>query len=99
MYKNIAVTFRKLNIEIIDYFSPMEPEVREFFRRISLSIGLFIVWVMVNVIIGVKLGYAFFEDKIDWGNIVFYIWVIGSLAALIWGCMQIWKKPIEHLDD
>ena len=76
----------------------MEPEVREFFKRISLTIGLFIVWIMVNATIGIKYGYAFFKDKIHWSNIVFYIWVIVSFAAVIWGCMHIWKYKIEHLD-
>lgn len=77
----------------------MEPEIREFFRRVSLSIGLFIIWLIINATIGIKLGYGFFEDKIRWGNILFYIWAIAGFIAVIWGCLHIWKKPIEHLDD
>jgi ABC-type glycerol-3-phosphate transport system permease component len=77
----------------------MEPGIKEFFRRLSLSIGLCIVWMAINIVIGVKLGYAFFEDKIQIGNIVFYIWVAISFIGLLWLCIRIWENPIEHLDD
>lgn len=77
----------------------MEPEIREFFRRLSASIGLCILWIAVNMVIGVKYGYAFFEKSLHWGNILFYIWVTLSFAALIFIYTRIWKKPIEHLDD
>ena len=77
----------------------MEPGIKEFFRRLSLSIGLCIVWMAINIVIGVKLDYAFFEDKIQMGNIVFYIWVALSFIGLLWLYMRIWKNPIEHLDD
>jgi hypothetical protein len=77
----------------------MEPEIREFFRRLSLSIGLCIVWMAINLVIGVKLGYAFFEDNIQAGNIVFYIWLVLSFIGLIWLYKRIWKDPIKHLDD
>ena len=77
----------------------MEPEIKEFFRRLSLSIGLCIIWMAINIVIGVKLGYAFYEGKIQTGNIVFYIWVVASFIGLLWVYMRIWKDPIEHLDD
>jgi len=77
----------------------MEPGIKEFFRRLSLSIGLCIIWAAINIVIGVKLGYAFFEDKIQTDNIVFYIWVLLSFMGLLWLYIRIWKNPIEHLDD
>ena len=77
----------------------MEPEIREFFKRISLSIGLFIVWMAINIAIGIKLGFAFFEGHIHWGNIVFYIWLALSFGGLVFLITRIWKKPIEHLED
>jgi len=77
----------------------MEPGIKEFFRRLSLSIGLCVIWMGINITIGIKYGYAFFENKILWSNIVFYIWVIASFIGVIFLYMNIWKKPIEHLDD
>ena len=77
----------------------MEPGIKEFLRRISASVGMCVIWMAINMTIGLKYGYAFFEDKIHWDNIIFYIWVIVSLAALILFYIKLWKKPIEHLDD
>ncbi|MEP6464770.1 MAG: hypothetical protein ABJB05_00630 [Parafilimonas sp.] len=77
----------------------MEPEIREFFRRVLLSICLLIIWMAVNMVAGVKFSLAFYEDKIQWYNIVFYIWVIASLAAAIFAYRKIWKDTIEHLKD
>ena len=80
-------------------FNGMEPGIKEFFRRLSLSIGLCILWLAINMTIGVRYGYAFVEDNIHWSNIVFYVWVIASFTGLIFIYIKIWKKPIEHLDD
>jgi len=77
----------------------MEPGIKEFFKRLSLSIGICIVWMSINITIGIKYGYAFFEDSIHWSNIAFYIWVIASFIGAIFLCMKIWKQPIEDLND
>ncbi len=77
----------------------MEPGIKEFFKRLSASIGLFIIWMTVNMVTGIKYGCAFFEDKIRWGNFVFYTWILVSFTALIFINIKIWKKPIEHLHD
>jgi hypothetical protein len=77
----------------------MEPGIREFFGRLSLSIGLCIIWMAINMTIGIKYGYAFFENNIHLSNIIFYIWAVVSFAALIFIYMRIWKKPIENLND
>lgn len=77
----------------------MEPGIREFFKRLSLTIGTIVLWMMINMTIGVKLGYAFFDGSVHLGNIVFYVWVLVSFIFMIKIFIRIWKKPIEHLDD
>jgi hypothetical protein len=77
----------------------MEPGIREFFRRIVTTISLLILWMMINVTIGIKYNAAFFETKVHWYNIAFYIWLVISLVALIWLCLKTWQKPIEDLHD
>ena len=77
----------------------MEPGIREFFKRIVATVSLLILWMMINVTIGIKYNLAFFDTSIQWYNIVFYIWLIASFAALIWLCFKIWQKPIEDLND
>jgi hypothetical protein len=77
----------------------MEPEIREFFRRIVSSLSLLILWMIINLTLGIRLNLAFIETKIRWYNIVFYIWLTASLVVLIWLCLKIWQKPIENLHD
>lgn len=77
----------------------MEPGIKQFFRRISLSIGLCILWMAINMAVGIRYGYAFFENGIHLGNILFYIWAVASFTAMLYINMKIWRKPIEHLDD
>jgi len=77
----------------------MEPEIKEFFRRLVSTMSYLVLWMGVNIAIGIRYGYAFPEDRVHWSNIVFYIWVLISLSALIWFYTRLWKKPIEHLND
>ena len=77
----------------------MEPGIKEFFKRLVTTISFLVLWMAINIAIGIKFGYGFFEDSIHWYNIVFYVWVIVSLAALIWFYTRLWKKPIENLND
>ncbi len=77
----------------------MEPGIKEFFKRLSASIGIFILWMAVNMTIGIRYGYAFPEKGIHLSNIIFYIWVVMSFIAVIFIYIRIWKNPIEHLDD
>jgi hypothetical protein len=72
----------------------MEPEVREFFKRIVMSLSLLILWMMINLTLGIKLNFAFIETKIRWYNITFYVWLMASLTVLIWLFLKIWQKPI-----
>ena len=77
----------------------MEPGIKEFFRRIVTTISLLILWMMINVTLGIKYNLAFFETSAQWYNIVFYVWLLASLVILIWLCLKIWQKPIENLND
>jgi hypothetical protein len=77
----------------------MEPGIREFFKRIVMSLSLLIVWMMINLTLGIKLNLAFFETEVHWYNIVFYVWLMASFVVLIWLCFKIWQKPIQNLND
>ena len=77
----------------------MEPGIREFFKRLVTTISLLILWMMINVTIGIKYNYAFYDESIRWYNIVFYLWLIVSFVVLIWFYFKLWSKPIENLHD
>jgi hypothetical protein len=76
--------------------SLLEPDVKDFLQRIIKSIFLGLIWIMLNSTIGIYFGLMFVNDKITIGNILFYIFFIGSLALLIRFYYRIWKKRFPH---
>jgi hypothetical protein len=73
----------------------MEPDAREFLVRITKSISMTILWMLVNMTFGVFFGFAFIESSFTAGNIIFYIFFLGSLSALIWYLLKVWKQPAQ----
>lgn len=73
----------------------MEPEVREFLRRVSLSLGIGLMWMILNATLGIMFDFAFIHEHISLGNILFYIWFVASFGCMIWLYMRLWKKPLQ----
>ena len=69
----------------------IESETREFLIRIVQTISIVLLWMLVNVFIGIYKGYAFFEDYPGWPNYLFYIFFLGGLVALIIHLRRKWK--------
>jgi len=69
----------------------MEPEVREFLVKIMQSISMGLVWLLINMSIGIYYGYAFFEGSPTIGNYIYYIAFLVSLVALILYLKKKWK--------
>jgi hypothetical protein len=40
------------------------------------------VWMMINILFGIKWGYALFEKGHTPGSIIFYAWILISLFFL-----------------
>ena len=70
----------------------MDPEVAAFLKRILTTIGIVIFWMGMNSTFGIMLGYGYIEDKIEVGNVVFYIWFVISLPLMIWWLRKLWKE-------
>jgi ABC-type glycerol-3-phosphate transport system permease component len=69
----------------------MEDETREFLVRIINTVAIVLLWMMVNVFTGIYKGYAFFEDRPDWTNYVYYAFMATSLIALVIHLKRKWK--------
>lgn len=71
----------------------MEPEVTEFLKKISYTIGLFILWMILNVVFGIQLQWGYiFNNAIGVGNIIYYIFLAGSLAGLFYVIYKMWRN-------
>jgi hypothetical protein len=72
----------------------MEPEVRAFLIRIVQSLSMTLLWMSVNMAIGIRFDLAFPHNGISTGNIIFYIFFVTSFAGLIWYLLRIWKEAL-----
>jgi hypothetical protein len=70
----------------------MEPDVRKYLWKIVYSLFFGLLWLFSNSIIGIYFGYGIIEGKPSLGNFLFYTWLAGSLAALLWYYYLIWKN-------
>lgn len=69
----------------------MENETRDFLVLIANTISKVLLWMMINVFVGIYLGYGFFEGKPDWTNIVYYLFFVGSLFFLLKHLKKTWN--------
>lgn len=69
----------------------MEPEVRNYLIKIAVSISVILLWMLINVSIGIGFNYAFFEKSPGLANYMYYILFIFSLVALIFYLKRKWE--------
>ena len=67
----------------------MEDETRAFLVLIVNTIALVLLWMIANVLVGIYLGYAFFEGSPTWKNILYYI---VAIITFIFVVRRIWRK-------
>ncbi|MBY0482208.1 MAG: hypothetical protein K2Q21_12685 [Chitinophagaceae bacterium] len=74
----------------------MEPGVREYLLRIVHTLSFGVLWMTVNSTAGIMYHLAFIEEKIQLKNVLFYLFLIISLAVLLWYIIRLWSKPIDY---
>lgn len=77
----------------MDYF---EPEVKDFLKRIISSLFLGLFWLILNMTFGIFFEFIFINEKISFGNIIFYLFLLLSLYFLIRFYYRTWKKKFPH---
>lgn len=69
----------------------MEDDTWAFLVLILNTIAWVLLWMVANVLIGIYWGYAFFDGKISWKNIVYYIISFSAFIVVIWHIRRKWK--------
>lgn len=69
----------------------MEEETRAFLILIANTISLVLLWMMLNVFVGIYWGFGFFEISPDWKNWLFYGWFVISFFFLLRHLKKKWK--------
>jgi len=76
--------------------SQMEDDAAQFLKRVVWSLSSGLLWLIINLGVGIYAGWMVPENGITLGNIIFYIWMVFSLGLLIYVNYQIWKKKFPH---
>ena len=69
----------------------MEPDVKAFLIKIMQSLSVCLLWLLINMSIGIYYGLAFFEHRPSTGNLVYYACLLGSFIFLIRYLRKKWK--------
>ncbi len=69
----------------------MEDDTRAFLVRIMQTVSLVMLWMLVNVYIGIYKDYGFFEERPNWTNYLFYAFLIITFILLLRHLRRKWK--------
>ena len=72
----------------------MEPEAAAFLRLIVRTLTLGFVWLALTCTFAIKGDNAFITGTVRPGNILFYIWFIVSVVALVFAFKKMWGTPL-----
>jgi len=76
--------------------SQMEPEVKDFLKRVLWSFFFGLTWMMLNMTLGIYFNLLFVRDGISLANLLYYLFFLASLLLLIWYYYRTWKKKFPH---
>jgi uncharacterized membrane protein YcaP (DUF421 family) len=87
-----------LEVRNIKRLFAMEPEVTAFLIKIVQSISMVMLWMLVNMTIGIYYGLAFVEYDITLRNVLYGIFLIASFVFLFIYLKRKWKDFKELTD-
>jgi len=70
----------------------MDPEVARYFRKILRSLFAGLMWLFANVTAGIYFQLAYSESYSSLVHILFFVWLVLSLALLLWYLYKVWSK-------
>lgn len=77
----------------------MDPQVSRILIRIVWSITAVVVWLMIQVFVGLKHEFIIIDPSRYLGNILYYISLIGSLYLLIRILKKWWGEYMKEKSE
>ena len=62
-----------------------------FFVKILQSLAWLVLWMLIQLFIGVYFNYAFFDSSPTWANIIYYIFLLASGYFVLRLIIKKWK--------
>ena len=76
--------------------SSLEPEVKDFLKRIVSSLSLGLLWLMINMTLGIYFNGLIVGDRPSVFNFITYIFLGTSLGLYLRFLFRTWKKRFPH---
>lgn len=70
----------------------IDPEIKAYMNQIVKSLAMGVLWLVLNALFGLKLGFAIVKGHLSAGNIIYFIALAGSLFFLLWYLRRVWRK-------
>lgn len=74
----------------------MEPEVKDFLRRVVITVFVGLAWLFVNMTLGIYFDLLPVYGRPDAWNVGFYLFFIGTGVLYVWLLRRMWKKKFPH---
>ena len=68
----------------------MEEDAKQFLLRVVRSLTAAMLWLIINMTLGIYLGLLLFDNVPSTGNIIFYLWFVLSIGLLIRYLIRTW---------
>ncbi|HVI48291.1 MAG TPA: hypothetical protein VM802_25710 [Chitinophaga sp.] len=73
----------------------LDRELFFFLIKIMRTIFVGMFWMLINVFLGLYLGFAVPEESTKGRMIFFYSWFVLSLAAYLYMMWRYWRKKMD----
>jgi hypothetical protein len=74
----------------------VEPEIKDFLKRVLQTVSMGMLFLLVHMTFGLYLNWAFFDQNISIGNIIYYIFLTGSFIGLLYYYFRLWKERLTR---
>jgi hypothetical protein len=76
---------------------PVDMRIIVYFTRIIQTVFIGFFWMLMNVFLGLYLGFGIPEESTPGRMIFFYSWATLTLAGYLWLVVKMWRKkpPIQ----
>lgn len=74
----------------------IEPEVKDFLKRVMQTVSTGMLFLLVHMTFGLYLNWGFYEGQIGIGNVIYYVFFLGSFAGLIYYYYILWKERLRN---
>jgi len=70
----------------------MEPDTKKYLLKVLHSLFAGLLWLSLNVLGGLYLGYAIIEKRLSVSNVLFFSWFALSLLTLLYYYYRTWRS-------